>query len=197
MNRKKSRLSAKKRRSQQKWSWVFRSPWVWFVLFQLLMINGWYLLYQRTILSFEVSAPLAITEHIATPVSPPSSIQIGTAKIDTAITPAAITNGIWETSDTSASHLIYSAKPSEAGNIVIYAHNRRQLFANLSQAEVGDEVIVTTEDGSPHIYVIKELQVVPPDQVEVVMPTETETLTLYTCTGPFDSQRLVVRAFPA
>ncbi len=177
---------------------IFRSHWLWFVVFQLMLINGWYLLYQRSYLSFAISAPPgmpAITSSIDT-ATQPRQVKIEAANIDVSVTPASITNGIWETSNEAASYLIYSAKPTQSSNIVIYAHNRPGLFSNLRQTKNGDEVTVTTEDGQAHRYLVTDKSIVKPNQVDVVMPTETEVLTLYTCTGWLDSQRLVIKAYP-
>jgi LPXTG-site transpeptidase (sortase) family protein len=45
-------------------------------------------------------------------------------------------------------------------------------------------------------YKIVSRSIVKPDAIEIALPTSIETLTLYTCVGLFDSQRLVLHAEP-
>jgi len=40
---------------------------------------------------------------------------------------------------------------------------------------------------------VKEIVEVKPDQVEYLLPTSEETLTLYTCSGFMDQKRFIVR----
>lgn len=105
-------------------------------------------------------------------------------------------NGVWTVSGTSANHVIQSAVPGESGNIVIYGHNLNTIFGYLMNVKVGDVVDLRTTEGSLHRYKVTETRYVDPSQTQLLAPTKTEALTLYTCTGLLDSLRFVVRAVP-
>jgi LPXTG-site transpeptidase (sortase) family protein len=165
-----------------------------FLSLQAMLGSGWYLLYRRTILSFKVSPTITATAHLRG--SLPVTVTIPTVSIENKVMPATIQDGIWQTSDTTATHLVTSARPGEGGNIVIYAHNRAHLFRNLKDAQKGDVVNITTDNGTVYEYTIGEKKVVTPDEIDVVLPTDHEILTVYTCTGFLDTKRLVVKAYP-
>ncbi|HEX7018296.1 MAG TPA: sortase [Patescibacteria group bacterium] len=160
-----------------------------------MMIGGtFYWLYRQTILSFKVAPVYQVTAENRG--SEPQRVKIGTANIDLPVTPAHIVGGVWETSDTTATHLVTSARPGEKSNIVIYGHNRDHLFKALHDVQAGETVTLVTEDGNEYHYQVSSKTVVTPDQIEVVLPTEKEELTLYTCTGFLDTKRLVIKATP-
>lgn len=116
-------------------------------------------------------------------------------KIDLPIVEAGVIDGYWELSESTASHGMGTANPGEAGNIVVFAHAREGMFLALKDVVIGDIVYLLT-DKRWYSYQVKETKDVDPSFVEIVAPTEDETLTLYTCTGFFDSQRRVVIAKP-
>jgi LPXTG-site transpeptidase (sortase) family protein len=126
----------------------------------------------------------------------PASIDIPKRGINLDIKPAKINNGQWEISPDSASFLSQSSVPGKGGNIVIYAHNKRDLFGNLIAAEYGDIIHIRTNKGTIQEYQIRKKFIVSPDKIEVVEPTSYEVLTLFTCVGFADSQRLIIQAYP-
>lgn len=150
--------------------------------------------FHTTSLSFK-SSPV-YTTVLPLRFSPPALVSFGQKVQDLAVTEAHIVDGIWETSEQSATHLSTSARPGEGGNVVIYAHNRRGLFQSLHELKLDDQVTITTAEGTEYLYRVTSKEVVEPDQVEVVYPTYHEELTLYTCTGLFDRYRLVIKAQP-
>lgn len=160
----------------------------------MMIGGGFYWLYRQTILSFKVAPVYQVTAEARG--SEPQRVTINSVNIDLPITPAHIVGGVWETSDTTATHLITSARPGEKSNIVVYGHNRSHLFKALHDLKEGETITLTTEDGNQYQYLVSTKTVVTPDQIEVVLPTEKEELTLYTCTGFLDSKRLVVKATP-
>ncbi len=160
----------------------------------LLTLAGWaYLGYRRTVLSFRGTPP-AGTYAMTAPA--PVRVDIPSAGIAVPVSQSRIVDGVWQVSETGASHLAVSANPGQAGNIIIYGHNYPAIFGNLPSVRRGDSVLVTAGDGRKTAYAVREAITVMPDDLSVVMPTDTETLTLYTCTGFLDSQRFVVRAVP-
>lgn len=128
--------------------------------------------------------------------SQPDSIQISKLKINLAIEGAEIINGIWQTNPSGASHLSSSANPGSRSNIIIYGHNKKELFGKIKNLTLGDEVTITTKNNQSHHYKIYQVLTVSPNQVAVLASTNEEILILYTCTGFADSKRLVLKAKP-
>jgi LPXTG-site transpeptidase (sortase) family protein len=76
-------------------------------------------------------------------------------------------------------HLTGSAFPGEKGNVVLAAH-RDTFFRSLEHVKAGDRIELATPSGSLH-YRIDQIRIVNPDDLYVVRPTRTPTLTLITC----------------
>jgi sortase A len=115
--------------------------------------------------------------------------------LDIPIVEARVIDGFWELSETTASHGVGSANPGELGNTVIFAHARDELFGPLRNLRQDAFVYVLSKDRWFRYQVI-ETKLVDPNAVEVIAPTEDEILTLYTCSGFFDTKRLIVVAKP-
>ena len=80
------------------------------------------------------------------------------------------------------------------GNSVIYAHNWNSLFGKLGKVKMGNIVTVYLENGQEIKYQINQKHVVPPETLEILALTNDSRLTLFTCTGFLDKDRLVVVA---
>ncbi|OGG01816.1 hypothetical protein A2Z33_00985 [Candidatus Gottesmanbacteria bacterium RBG_16_52_11] len=115
--------------------------------------------------------------------------------IDLAVKESPVINGIWELSETTASHGEGTANPGQQGNIVIFAHARPGLFGPLREITKGTPVYLLTKDRW-YRYTVIETKMVSPDQTEVIRDTPQETLTLYTCSGFLDTKRLIAVALP-
>ncbi len=123
------------------------------------------------------------------------SIIIPRLNIDLSVAPSKIKNGYWEVSETSASHGEGSANPGENGNVVVFAHAREGLFLGLRGVEKGDTVYILTANRW-YKYKVSEIVNVYPNDITTVAPTNSEVLTLFTCSGFFDEKRLIVKAVP-
>ena len=100
------------------------------------------------------------------------------------------------TLERAVGHIAYTALPGEPGNAAFAGH-RDTFFRGLRQVRTGDRIAVTTRSGR-HEYVVRDTRVVSPDDVSVLDPTPTPTLTLVTCfpfryIGPAP-ERFIVRA---
>jgi sortase A len=93
-------------------------------------------------------------------------------------------------------HYIYSANPGENGNVVLSAHNdiHGEIFRDLDQLEAGDLVILFSARQS-YTYVVKDVLIVEPNQVEYLESTGEAITTLISC-YPYlvDNKRIVVIA---
>lgn len=177
---------------------IFRHPTFWLGVgllgINLLLTGGLYLAYKKTVLSFRISPTVVAEANLRGPQ--PTEILIPSAKIDLPIIPAQIRDGVWEIPEDSAGHLYTSSRPAEGGNIVVYAHNKSHLFGPLKQVQVGDVISLVTDKNTTFDYTVETVKTVSPEQIAEVAPTDHEVLTIYTCTGFLDSQRLVLKAKP-
>lgn len=99
-------------------------------------------------------------------------------------------------------HLLGSALPGKAGNAFIFGHssfyawkpgNYKEIFKNLNDVEIGDTIIITS-NSSTYKYLVRDKQIVTPDDVSVANQNYNEKkLTLMTCwpVGS-DAKRLVI-----
>lgn len=100
--------------------------------------------------------------------------------------------GTWRRPNTST--------PDEGGNTVIIGHrffgSRASTFYHLDKVQVGSKVALYWE-GTEKLYEVTETKVVPATEVSIEAPTDSEQLTLYTCTPLWTAtNRLVVIATP-
>jgi sortase A len=78
-----------------------------------------------------------------------------------------------------AGRIAGTARPGEAGNIGIAAH-RDGFFRKLKDVHVGDPIELVSQNGTD-IYVVDRIQIVTPNNVKVLEPTASPSLTLVTC----------------
>jgi sortase A len=100
--------------------------------------------------------------------------------------------------------LLSAAAPGEPGNIVLAGH-RTSWFKPLEGIKLGDDVELQWFDArtqrlTQRSYSVREINVVSPEDVRMLMPTPDDSLTLITC-YPFNysahsPQRYVIRAIP-
>lgn len=149
--------------------------------------------HQSRILSFSTTPQ---DSSATTGLNKPISITLPKLNRTLSIEEARISDNTWEVSETGASHWDNSANPGDSGNIVIYGHNKNNLFGPIRWLETGDKIEITDTNGNLHTYQITATKTVPPTDISVVSPTSDETLTLYTCTGFLDQKRFIVIAKP-
>lgn len=97
----------------------------------------------------------------------------------------------------SLGHEPDTAYIGEGGNCVIAGHRNYSFgsfFNRLNEVKEGDMIYVDTATDS-YSYKVVSVKVVEPEDLSVLEPTDTETLTLYTCTPLYlATHRLVIIA---
>lgn len=86
---------------------------------------------------------------------------------------------------------LYSAKPGQGENIVLWGHVLRfrkaphipAPFADVERLAIGSEIFLYSADGAVFRYVVARKERVTPDQVQYILPTGDERLTLVSCIG--------------
>ncbi|MBC8059387.1 MAG: class D sortase [Clostridiaceae bacterium] len=76
-------------------------------------------------------------------------------------------------------HFAGSTLPGESGNVVICGH-RDTVFKKLQYVKVGEEITIKTNYAS-FIYKVSKIRIVEADDKTVVVPSDKELLTMYTC----------------
>lgn len=162
----------------------------------IIFVLGGSGLFKRTTSDTFASEPVKIEGFIADEASlekVPQRILIPELSIDLSVKNSGLVNGYWQVFGDAAGWGEGSGLPGEPGNQVIFAHARRGLFLPLREVKIGTKVYVLSRE-KWYQYEVKEIKQVLPTQVEVIAPTQDETLTLYTCSGFTDSKRLIVVA---
>lgn len=86
--------------------------------------------------------------------------------------------------------------PGEADGNVLAGHRNRRALALLSRLKTGDPVLLYW-NGVEYVYRVKRQYVTTPDDAEVLAPSSTEELRMYTCLPRWlGNKRTVVVAVP-
>lgn len=133
-------------------------------------------------------------DGISTKAALPVRIIAINADIDIPVTVGGFVNDKWILSKNNALFLPTSQMPGEGGNTILYAHKRKGLFATLKELSINDTITVYDLNGKTYTYKIYQKEDIKPDQMEKIQTNKNNTLTLFTCDGWFDENRLVVKA---
>lgn len=143
--------------------------------------------------------------------APITRIIIGSVGVDAPVVVKGVDSaGVMEAPDTAYDTAWYdfSAKPGYGGNAVFsghvdYINVGKAVFWGLKDLNQGDEIQVRLEDGTVYKYQVnfkQQYDAATAPVEEIVGPTPSETITLITCSGTFNTttrqydKRLVVRA---
>lgn len=131
-------------------------------------------------------------------LTPGNSVALGIAMPDLGVSlsiiPGVMVHNQWPVTPKGVIYLSSTPSPGTAGNSVLYGHNWPNLLGNLKRSRLGQRVIIYYANGSSKTFLISQVSVVGADDVAILKPTSDTRLTIYTCTGFLDSQRLVVTA---
>jgi len=101
--------------------------------------------------------------------------------------------------------LLSGADFGQAGNVVLAGH-RTSWFKPLEAIGLGDAIELQWLDSRSHqvrerTYIVNKIDIVVPEDVTLLAPTASDSLTLVTCypfnSSPHSPERLVIRAKPA
>ena len=127
-------------------------------------------------------------------VQTPLRLEILDSGIDLPIVSTKSSEKNWETTDKGVTYLTTSPVPGQLGNSILYGHNWSNLLGNLKKVKPGQIITVTYSDFSKKQFEVKYKMEVSPDDISILDNTADSRITLYTCSGFFDSKRLVVVA---
>jgi len=119
-------------------------------------------------------------------------IQIPSIKVDAPV----VQGDGWEQLKKGVAQHAGSADPGQTGNMVLSAHNDvyGEIFRHLDQMKNGDQIIIYTPQHS-FTYIVTNVQIVKPTDVQVMAPTADPAITLISC-YPYmvDNKRIIVQA---
>ncbi len=124
----------------------------------------------------------------------PVKIIVPKVGINLPVSSKEIINGQWDIPATSAAYLLGSGIPGQAGNAVIYGHNKNKILGPIRWLKKGDEIKLINPKGQELVYQVAETKTVSVKNVNILLPSEDFLLTIYTCAGILDTQRFVVVA---
>lgn len=127
-------------------------------------------------------------------ISVPIGIVIEDLSIKLPVVPAKRQAQGWETTSEGVSFLSDSTSPGEVGNSIFYGHNWGSILGNLRNAQTGQRIQIFLSDGTKREFEISRIQIVSPKDISVLDASDDRRITLYTCSGLFDQDRLVVTA---
>ena len=139
----------------------------------------------------------AINAYIPPPLPTPGPEQARRVEIPAIGVDSTIVQGVnWDQLKKGVGQLVSSTQPGEEGNLVLAAHNDifGEIFRHLDKLAPGDEIIVSTER-SVYRYVVREIDVVKPTDIQVMAPTQHAQTTLISC-YPYqiNTERIVIFA---
>lgn len=141
------------------------------------------------------SSPGNLPPHASTvPLFPPTHIAIPAIGVFLPIKGANVTGNQWDTYPDSVSWLQTSATPGSSGNIILFGHNLKRLLGSLPYVQIGAKIQLTTDSGSYLYRIVEKIEVDPTDLS--LVKNSANRLTIYTCSGAFDSKRFFVIAEP-
>ena len=124
-----------------------------------------------------------LNEYVPPPIPTPGPqhvcrIQIPAINVDSTI----VQGDDWDQLKKGVGQHIGTAQPGQDGNLVLSAHNDiyGEIFRHLDKLAPGDEIIITTERQS-FTYIVREINVVEPTDVDVMAPTDHASATLISC----------------
>lgn len=121
-----------------------------------------------------------------------SGIEIAAIGLSLPVMPAQKTGDKWDTTSKGVSYLASTPIPGDSGNSIMYGHNWRSILGNLHHVRSGNIIKVYFSNRETKEFKVVSVSEVAPSDNSKLMPTESSTLTIYTCSGFFDQRRLVV-----
>jgi len=143
------------------------------------------------------TAPLPMPEDAPSdPYADVPIVQVGTISIPKIGLVHPMYEGVWLTVlDHGPGHWPGSAEPGQRGNTVVAGHRvtHTHPFLDIDRLVPGDKVVFTTP-GGVFTYAVTGTTIVTPDEISIVYPTTTPTMTLFACHPKHSAaERIVVK----
>ncbi|KKQ96680.1 MAG: hypothetical protein A3C27_03015 [Candidatus Levybacteria bacterium RIFCSPHIGHO2_02_FULL_39_36] len=177
-----------RKKLSNKQNFAFKLIALGFLLFLLGTINHVQIFVNSVFLSYKEAPKKELSAEY------PVSISIPSVKIKALVEQGGIVNREWILSDKKALYLPTSGRIGEGYNTIFYAHNRENLFGNLKKVKKDDLVLIKNQTGKDFTYKVYFVASIDPRDIKKLYSEEKDIITLFTCDGWFDQERLLVRA---
>ncbi|MCA9349736.1 sortase [Candidatus Saccharibacteria bacterium] len=108
-----------------------------------------------------------------------------------------VTNSTWTLSQDSAHYALQTSLPNfDYGNTLIYGHNLDNIFGSLKDLIIGDILILSDSSGVEITYKFVGFDLLTPNDTSIFYYQGDPQLSLLTCHGLFDSERLLSKFQP-
>jgi LPXTG-site transpeptidase (sortase) family protein len=124
----------------------------------------------------------------------PNLLLIPSINVEVPIRSSELKEKEWQTVTDGVSYLVSSPIPGKEGNSILYGHNWKSLLGDLPQMKPGAQVEIVYTNGDKKTFIVETTQEVSPNDVSILKNTKDTRITIYTCSGLFDSKRFVVTA---
>jgi LPXTG-site transpeptidase (sortase) family protein len=164
---------------------------------KLLILLGSFLLLVSLLTRFEVSKFVIAQKEkpqIAISNESPINLSIPSLNVNVNVEQGGISNEEWILSDNNALYLPTSGKLGEGYNTIIYAHNTENLFKKLKNVEEGKVIVAKDRNQKEYVYKIFHIEIIDPKDLAKLYSKEKNILTLFTCDGWADKNRLLIKA---
>lgn len=145
------------------------------------------------------AAPLPVPEHPpADPYAPTPEVRHGTLSIPAIGLEQPLFEGVTLTAiNRGPSHWPGTAMPGELGNVVIAGHRTTYTrpFWDLQALQPGDELIFEMTDGTRHVYVNRDIEIVDATAIHIIDQTPEHTATLFACHPRGSARQRIVGHF--
>ncbi len=114
--------------------------------------------------------------------------------INTIIVPSRLKYGTWPISEKYANFGIESGYlDNPYGNVIMFAHARKNLFKNLKDIDIDDKITIIGTD-SIYTYKVVKIEKILPNDVDKAKSAGDTNLSLFTCEGVYDQYRLLIKS---
>lgn len=153
---------------------------------------GWLLWEMYQPVRFEELQQVVSTQVAERESGEPVVLSFPEAEFSVPVQAGEVANGKWKLSYETAQ---FVEVPVASGSAtIVYGHNYLRILGKLEQVRVGQPVEVASDSGGVKMYQIVSKEVIQPNDVARILPSQDSELVIYTCTGFLDSKRLVVHA---
>jgi sortase (surface protein transpeptidase) len=125
----------------------------------------------------------------------PTRITLSDIGLDLPVIPVEVLNNIWPETTEGVSYMSNSPLPGDPGNSIFWGHDFPRLLGNLKSATVGQTLSVYFGSVKKDFIISKKI-ITSPTDLSILSSTIYPQLTIYSCTGFLDSQRLALVASP-
>lgn len=170
------------------------SSWLLFAALVCFSFTGFFLWQRYTPVTLAFNNLPLPADSVITTQSTPALLSIPDLGIHLPIIAATASENHWPVTSHGLIYLADTPVPGAPGNSIIYGHNWPNLLGPVKRAQIGQKILVTSSNNEVKEFIVEKISVVAPFQTQLLAPTDTPVLTLYTCTGFLDTQRLVLTA---